>query len=194
MMSRTATWFVTLAVISAFAVSGAAFAEHPSAVEHPAQKPAEMTKSAGVTKEDLATAIEGYVKMETELKGGYFLVYDKLAEKPLMLTLQRVHQERLARVGPDKYFACADFATPEGKVYDLDIFMKGPDKDHLTVTKVTIHKEEGKERYTWHEEGGVWKMKPMAGVEKGQEHPTEKAGEHPMEKPAEHPHTGSETK
>jgi hypothetical protein len=37
--------------------------------------------------------------------------------------------------------------------------MEGPDKEHLTTTEVTVHKKDGKARYTWHEEGGLWKKK-----------------------------------
>ncbi len=159
-----------------------AMACRANAAEHPAEQPAEHPKAAKqevkkaepVTKEELAKAIEEYVKKDARLKGGYFLVYDKVAKKALVLTLDKVHKKRLATLGHQKYFACADFRTPEGKVYDLDIFMKGPSKDQLKVKKITVHKEDGKARYTWYEEGGVWKMKPAG---EGVEHP--KKHEHP---------------
>ncbi|MFQ5875748.1 MAG: hypothetical protein ACE5JL_18375 [Dehalococcoidia bacterium] len=111
----------------------------------------------------MAEAIEAYVKKETTLKGGFFLVYDDVAKKPLVLSLEKVHKQRLSKVGEDLYFACADLKTPKDKLYDLDIFMKGADKDHLEVTEITIHKEAGKERYTWFEKGGIWKKEPVRG-------------------------------
>jgi hypothetical protein len=128
--------------------------------EHPKEPPsAEHPTGAKVTQDDLAAAIESYVKRDAALKGGYFLVYDPVAKQPLALTLVRVHKDRLSQVGDGTYFACADFRTPTDKTYDLDVFMRGPDKDHLTATEVTVHKVNGKERYTWYEEDGLWKRK-----------------------------------
>jgi len=60
----------------------------------------------------------------------------------------------------DTYFACADLKNADGHMYDLDVFMSGPDKDHLAVTEVSVHKKDGKERYTWAQKGGVWKKEP----------------------------------
>ncbi len=134
-----------------------------------------------VTKDQLADAIESYVETESELKGGYFLVFDGHAKKPLVLTLDKVHKERLSRVGENLYFACADFATPEGKLYDLDVFMEGKGKASLVVMEISVHKEDGKERYTWFEKDGVWHKKPLDG-EGSEEHPE---GEHPEEHPDE---------
>lgn len=141
-------------------------------------------KHIPVTKENLAEAIDAYAKKETALKGGSFLVYDSKTKKPLVLTLEKIHKDRLSRVGDEEYFACADFSTPGGKLYDLDIFMKGPDKEHLEVAAISIHKEDDKERYTWFEEEGTWKKKPLdAAAEEGAEHPEEKGDEHPSEHP-----------
>jgi hypothetical protein len=159
-------------------------AEHPK--EHPTTQPAKGAKSE-VSKEELAVAIKDYVKKDAALKGGYFMVYDEKAGKPLALSLLKVHKERLSTIGDGVYFACADFKTPEGKVYDLDIFMKGPDRNHLAVTEVSVHKEAGLERYTWHEEGGIWKKHYMEGSQ-----PKGSSMKH--EHPAEHPTRGSATK
>lgn len=117
------------------------------------------------------------------------MALDEKTGEMLKLKLDRVHRERLSRVGENTYFACADFITPDGKVYDLDVFMEGTDKDNMKFSKFTIHKEAGKERYTWYEEGGLWKQKLVA--EAAEEHPKEKEKEHPEEKekepPKEHP-------
>jgi hypothetical protein len=128
--------------------------------EHPTEHPQGHQQSA-VSKDDLADAIANYVKRESALKGGFFLVYDKDTNRTLALTLDRVHRERLAKVADGTYFACADFKTQEGKTYDLDIFMKGPSKDQLEVTEISIHKEDGKERYNWVETNGIWSKVPL---------------------------------
>jgi len=146
-------------------------------------------KKTTITKDKLADAIESYVKKESESHGGYFVVFDEEAGEELKLTLDKVHRKRLSKVGEELYFACADFKTPEGKIYDLDVFMKGISKDNLTFSKFSIHKEAGKERYTWYEKGGIWKKKAVG--EPVSEHPKERPEEPPKksrrEHPAEHP-------
>lgn len=149
--------------------------------EHPAEHPNETAQKEQIAKDELADAVESYVKEQASEHGGYFIAFDDKAGKELKLTLDKVHRKRLSRVAEDTYFACADFKTPEGKMYDLDVFMTGPDKDHLAFSKFMVHKEAGKERYTWYEQGGVWKTKTVeAPIE---EHPNEP--EHPEE--LEHP-------
>ena len=127
--------------------------EHP---EHPSEHP---TSTKAISKESLAAAIADYVQHEAKLKGGYFLIYDAKAGKPLALTLVKVHKQRLARTAEDTYFACADFKSTDGHMYDLDIFMKGRSPDKLKVTEITVHKVDGKPRYKWVQEGGLWKRK-----------------------------------
>ncbi len=199
-MRRKSVWRVAILVVGLLAIGGWLYAaEHPekaSAAEHPEKASAaehpEEAGAAGITKEELADAIKSYVKKDSALKGGYFMVYDSAAGKPIMLSLQKVHEDRLSSIGHGVYFACADFETPDGKVYDLDIFMKGPDKDHLAVTKVLVHKEDGVARYTWHEEGGKWKKHYVEGSAPKGSASKGSATEH--EHPSEHPAEGSGTK
>lgn len=128
-----------------------------SAQEHPREHPSEhpMSKKAEVTKETLASAITDYVSKESDLKGGYFLFFDKKQNKPLALTLDNVHKDRLATLGDGVYFACADFKDTGGDMYDLDIFMKQGTKG-LDVTDISVHKKNGEARYDWVEKEGVW--------------------------------------
>ena len=153
--------------------------------EHPAEHPEEVAGAAALTKGQLADAIEAYVAKEAKLHGGYFVAMDEKTGEELKLKLDKVHRKRLSKVGKDLYFACADFITDEGKVYDLDVFMKGSDKDNLTFSKFSIHKEAGKERYTWYEQEGVWKKKFIG--QQVEEHPKEHPKEDSKEPPKEHP-------
>jgi hypothetical protein len=140
---------------AAFAAGGAALAqEHP---EHPKAK--DNAKEA-VSKEAVGVAVRSWVAADTKLKGGYFLVWDGEAKKPLALTLDKVHDDKLCKTDDDTWFACADFKSADGVTYDLDVFMKGTDPKHLQPAELSIHKENGKERYGWKEEGGVWKHAP----------------------------------
>ena len=159
MRRRVSSWLGVAALgLLVGASAGVARAqEHP---EHPTDKP--KLESKGVTIPELADAITEYVKKDSALKGGFFFVYDPVDKAPLALTLDHVHTERLSRVGPNTYFACADFKATDGKIYDLDVFMQGPERESLQVTEVAVHKKAGIERYTWYEEGGVWKKKLVA--------------------------------
>lgn len=131
--------------------------EHP---EHPTK--AAPKAKVEVTQEMMAKAITDYVNQDAKMKGGFFLVYDPQAKKTLTLTLDKVHQDRLSQVEEALFFACSDFKSTDGKLYDLDFFMKGKPASsgmELAVSEIMIHKENGKARYSWYEEGGMWKRK-----------------------------------
>lgn len=131
-----------------------------SAQEHPREHPSEhpTSKKAEVTKESLAKAITDYVTSESDLKGGYFLFFDKEQDKPLALKLDKVHKDRLSTLGDDVYFACADFEDTGGDMYDLDIFMKKGMRG-FNVTDISVHKKNGEARYDWVEKEGIWSKK-----------------------------------
>ena len=131
--------------------------EHPA--EHP-EHPADVTPDP-LTLDQLSASIKAYVALDSELKGGYFFVMDDVNDEILPLKMVKVHEERLSHIGDDIYFCCADFSTPSGKVYDLDIFMQGTTMADLVPTQITVHKESGVARYNWFEEDGIWITKPV---------------------------------
>ncbi len=147
------------------------------AQEHPAEHPKAAVKPT-VSLEDVAQHIEAYVKEKS--KDGVFKlhVHEQKTHKDLLLTLDRVHRERLSQVGPDLFFVCADFKGADGNTYDLDFFVQGTSKENLKVLadKTSVHKENGKERYTWqlNEKTGTWEKKTVGAP--GAEHPKQ---EHP---------------
>ena len=164
--------FFSITIISFYLLNtyGCKKQEHPESPE------------AKVSMEELADAMEGYIEGQAAEHGGTFVTMDDMTGETLSLTLDKVHRERVAMVGEDTYFACADFTDADDKVYDLDVFMIGPDKDSLVFSEISVHKEDGVERYTWYEEGGVWK-KMIAGekvAKLDEEHP--RNNEHPKKK------------
>lgn len=192
-------WILVSLVITA---AGAAYgAEHPTGGEHPSARPAEHPADGGahtasapasapaLTKEALARAIRAWVEEDARIRGGYLMVYDSVQARPLALTLVRVHEERLSRVGRNRYFACADFRDQDDSLYDLDFFMEGPDDASLRTTEITVHKKAGVARYNWIEREGVWSRVPVeeeaaappstrpAARSEHPEHPA--GGEHP---------------
>lgn len=115
-----------------------------------------------LTVRDLAYAINKYVDEESAKNDGYFIIKDNTGV--LKLKLRKIHDDRLTSLSNTLHFVCADFTTAglgtaDGVVYDIDIFMEGADKDNLKVTEVKVHKKNGKARYAWYEEDGVWKTR-----------------------------------
>ncbi|MBI1936922.1 MAG: hypothetical protein HYS25_02245 [Ignavibacteriales bacterium] len=143
-----------LGLLAAFIIFGTAAKlqaqEHPSK-EHPKSE-------ATLNPEVLAKEIEQYVETESKKHGGYFPYYDKQTKTKLDLKFDHVHKGNLSKIADGVYFACSDFKSSDGKVYDLDFFIKETD-DGLKVTQQKLHKINGKARYTWYEEDGVWKSK-----------------------------------
>ena len=140
-------------ILLLFFLSALLFPEHPEHPEHPTTK-----KEPQLTVEALAISIENYIQNDVNLKGGFF-VYDKDKKELLTLTLTKIHKEQLSNIGGDTYFACADFSASNGNIYDLDIFMTGKSQDNLVVTEINVHKENGKARYHWENQKGIWVKK-----------------------------------
>lgn len=124
------------------------------AQEHSTEHP---KKEAALSPEDLAKEIEKYVQNESKTTGGYFLFYDEKTETELKLTLEKVHKERLSKIDDGLYFACSDFIGSDRKIYDLDFFINETESD-LEVIQQSLNKVDGKARYSWYEEVGVWKQ------------------------------------
>jgi hypothetical protein len=123
--------------------------EHP---EHPSN-----------TKKDFSVGdLEKAIKHDIAEKStdGVFKVHDPELKKTWDLKLDHVHTERLSKLSADTYFACVDMRDPQGKVIDVDFFLKS-NGDKLEMTDTTIHKIEGKPRYNWKEEDGLWKRVPV---------------------------------
>lgn len=120
----------------------------------------EAASRSPLTKEALAVAIKAHIEDATKAQGGHFHVEDHKAGVTLELNLDKVHEERLATMGDGVYFACSDFKGTDGKMYDVDFFMKDAD-DGLVMTELYVHKEDGVARYTWHENNGVWSRKDV---------------------------------
>ena len=140
------------------------------------------TGTKGLTVKELGAAVKEYIKEESSKNDGYFIVKDEKENKELKLKLKKVHEDKLTSLSSSLHFVCADFDNTDGVVYDIDIFMEGTEQDNLSATEVSVHKKDGKPRYTWYEEKGVWKKKDV-------EQETKKESEHPEhpEHPTEHP-------
>lgn len=131
--------------------------EHPE-VEHPEEGKEHPEEEKPPTMEAVAQFLESEVARESTDQGGWMSIEDSESGSTLELKLDKIHRERLAKTSEGTYFVCADFTTPAGKSYDLDFWIKQVDGE-LTVAETTIHKEQGRPRYNWVEEEGIWKRK-----------------------------------
>ena len=158
MNSKMRVLVCVLSVLGLLIFSFGAFAqEHPKDKEHPKEHAAKEHPgaAAAVSLETLGIAIGDYINMDTALKGGQFCVYDTQAKTPLAMKLDKVHNDKLAKVSDGVYFACTDFKATNGKMYDVDFFMKSSEHG-LMISEIMIHKEDGKPRYGWVEKDGTW--------------------------------------
>jgi len=140
--------------------------EHPTKKEHPSQEkkkehpgkehPQEHPKSAQkVSTDDIDRAIRAHIEEKTKSSGGRFPVNDSVLNKTWELDLVRVHQDKLTPLADGTYFACVDFKAADGAEVDVDFFLK-KEADRLAVTDTSVHKINGKARYSYKEKDGVW--------------------------------------
>ena len=156
------SWLVALTV--SLLAAGSALAQgypaekYPDPPSPPKSNDAYEGKSATGDRiaDQVADAIEDFIKEDSKLKGGRFLVYDPVDKKPLQLELVKVHADRIGSVGDNAWYACTDMRDPDDIEYDLDFFMKKTDEG-FKATQVAVHKKSGLARYDWKEDHGTWK-------------------------------------
>lgn len=98
---------------------------------------------------DIQAGIETHIENESRLGGGLFRL--KHGDQELQMKLVRVHTEYLAKLGPERHFACVDLADDKGDVYDVDFFITGK-PGHMSVTETTVHKLNGQPYYMWEQD------------------------------------------
>lgn len=108
---------------------------------------------------DVEAGIRAHIANKTQEGGGYFdFSTDSTAYR---LKLVRVHTEYLSVLGPNRFFACVDLADETGDVYDVDFFLEG-EPGAMHVTETTVHKLNGKPRYTWKQQADkTWATVPV---------------------------------
>ena len=127
------------------------------AQEHPG-KP--LGRTQDVTPDQVKKAILDYIKRDSFLKGGYFLMWDKQEERVWKLKFSRPHSG-VREVEDQKYFLCTDFKNvhkqPDGSisttVFDLDFWAKKDNDGTLVVDQIKIHKVAGIPRFQYDKRG-----------------------------------------
>lgn len=117
------------------------------AEEHPG-KP--LGEQAAVSPEQVKEAILDYIRRDTELKGGYFLLWDDKEERVLKLDFSEFHK-KVNFLEDESYFMCVDFHAkeekPDGSVttetLDIDFWLKQGENGRLDVIRIKVHKVDG---------------------------------------------------
>jgi hypothetical protein len=155
---------VFVASLFTFAASLLATGEHPSAPQQPQQQQLPQgkgtssqsaTQTMQASQTDLAAGLRKYIDGSTR-KSADRKFHVRYGGRDLALDLVKVHDDRFASLGANKYFACVDMKGTDGKVYDIDFFMAVRGRT-LNVTETSVHKINGKPLYNWKEEKAVWK-------------------------------------
>lgn len=136
---------------------------HPGMMSerHPGTGGPEQSTNPSFTMDDISKAIRRYIDTSMHLNDGYVAVEDQQTGEVLELTeLVRVHDDRLSKVRPDRFFACVDMRSRDDTLYDIDFFLE-PMGDRLHVTKSLVHKVGETLRFRWVQEDGFWKRKPV---------------------------------
>ena len=124
--------------------------EHPKGHEHPVGSKA-WTKQMN---KEFVVAVEDSIAKKAAAGGGAFKVADDKLGKEWALKLVGVHKKRVAYLGDQHFFACADFKPVEkgakDKV-DLDFYATKNADGSWAIDKVLIHKVNGEPRYTYNE-------------------------------------------
>ncbi len=140
---------------------GLIFTSSLIAQEHPGKA---LSKRADVTPDQVKKAILDYVRWDSNLKGGYFLIWDENEQQVWKLRFSRPHGG-VRVVEGEKYFLCTDFKAeskqPDGSIsttlFDLDFWVKQDEDDKLRVDQIKIHKVAGIPRFRYKND----EMKPL---------------------------------
>jgi hypothetical protein len=119
------------------------------AQEHPGEHPG---KEAKIKPDQVKEAILDYIRWDTKLKGGSFLIWDDKEQRVWNLDFSELHKKVM--VLEDKtYFACVDFNAqmkqPDGSVktatLDIDFWLEKEDLSMKEIRLSRLKNEESEE-------------------------------------------------
>ncbi len=106
---------------------------------------------------DLLSFVEKGKAQEGKVQEGTFLVKDEVLKTTRNLTLDKIHSDKIVQLSDGTSFVCADFKDSNGEKVDVDFFMT-PTQDGSvqSVSRVQVHKVNGKARYNYVKKQGQW--------------------------------------
>lgn len=134
---------------------------HPQMIEmeHPmgqdAAERGRRTTEAEISREMISDAIHNHIEQGARLNSGYYAVSDPQTDGILLLTLKKIHDDKLSKVDEGLYFACVDMESRDGILYDIDFFLEEQEGE-LILREVLVHKVDGLPRFDWVYVEGFW--------------------------------------
>jgi hypothetical protein len=111
---------------------------------------------------DVANTVRAFINEEARAHDGFCRINDPVENATLDLRLKDVYTEKLMKVQPNTFVACATLETAAGTAYDVDFYLKGTTPQNLKVVDVSIHAKNGVQRYAWVDEKGLVKVKAIS--------------------------------
>ncbi|MBI5884419.1 MAG: caspase family protein, partial [Elusimicrobia bacterium] len=96
-----------------------------------------------------AAVVKAYLHEAAAQNDGNFLVKDEVTGHVFRLTLLDIPKDKIVYLSRDQAFACVPFQGATGEKLDLDIYVKKTGVREWTVSKVYLHKIDGKERFVY---------------------------------------------
>lgn len=133
--------------------------EHPK--EHPAAKPAKHPAGSEKWLKQIRKEYDDFVCEHTARpKGEGFMIADEKLGKTWELKMLKVHKKNIVQLGGNRFFACADLKTLDGKdKLDLDFYATKLPDGSWRMDKVVLHKVNGQPRYTYNEKNEMVPLK-----------------------------------
>lgn len=128
--------------------------EQPAkAAEHPGKTAEHHGKETVLSADSIIKGIKEHIDEVVSKNNGYLPIIDTQDGKALRLKLVRVHEDRVSHIKKDDaYFACTDFKTDDGAMYDIDFWMKKGTEGELKVYQTKIHKKDGNPRFVYQDD------------------------------------------
>jgi hypothetical protein len=99
---------------------------------------------------NIRAAVENFIQDAVSVTGGQFMLYDNLEQTPIVLFPQYdIEDNSLHTTGPGRYALAVDMNSSDGKDYNLDFFLEGPETGNAKVQEVLIRSVNGQPRYEW---------------------------------------------
>ncbi|MBI5208605.1 MAG: caspase family protein [Elusimicrobia bacterium] len=93
--------------------------------------------------------VQAYLKEQSEKGSGEFLLKDDVSGHVFRLRVAGYSKDSIVQLSRDEAFACVQFESGSGEKLDLDFYVKKRDVGEWAVSKIYVHKVDGKARFVY---------------------------------------------
>lgn len=98
----------------------------------------------GAKEDDRAVRAAIASELDSSMRGGKLEILDPRSGQARTVTFVELH-DAVHRTGDGSAYACADFKDESGKLYDVDVYVRGEDGGYR-LKELVLHKADGKDR------------------------------------------------